>query len=137
MSEDFINDPTLSKRPIRIYNTASHAEEIHGLQEQQKHVESVIEKLELLIDAKESDVNYKKVLESSKDRLITIALRRMSVPVGPDTLYQHAEIVGQFNERLLITKELMDDKRELEKQQGFLSNLCKKIEELWKQTKKG
>lgn len=130
-----VNDATRSKRPIKSNNDGSQGKEMADIIAQQHAVEEVIERLESLINAKETNPQYKIVLQHSRARLDDIARFNMSVPV--DQVMKHAEIVGQYNERIKIVEELMNDRRELDKQKSYLGILVEKVRKILEQTKKG
>jgi N-acetylmuramoyl-L-alanine amidase CwlA len=63
-----------------------------------------------------------------------IERKRMFIPV--DNIQSHAEIVGQWNERFLLTNELLNAKKRRYEKQSLLNQLSKKVESVMNSLKK-
>lgn len=87
-----------------------------------------VEELELDIEIREKDPEWAKIVAESKQRLMEIALKNIQIDVS-DTL-RHAEIVGQFNERLRLTRELLFAKKEVVTKRNWLAQLRRRLSEL-------
>ncbi|MCF7853632.1 MAG: hypothetical protein K9N51_02450 [Candidatus Pacebacteria bacterium] len=110
-------DATKSKRPITEF-------EIPDIETLQKFIQSLsdtIEDQETYAQILENDPAWAEIVNKSRMRLVEIAIKRMSVDVS-DTL-RHASIVGQYNERLLLTNELISAKKEIETRNNWLVRL--------------
>ena len=94
-----IVDATVSKHPIKV----PEEEDLRRKQKQLERLAEEITRLEQLAEAKKSPM-FLQLVEDSWKRLQEIERRRMFVTVT-DTI-AHAEIVGQWNERFLVTQEL-------------------------------
>lgn len=91
-------DPTVSKNPIKV-------PEEKDLLKKEKQLDRLIKEIEELEKLEEYQKNemWIRFIEDSFSRLKEIERKRMFVPVT-DTI-AHAEIVGQWNERFLMTQE--------------------------------
>jgi hypothetical protein len=110
-------DATKSKRPIAEYDIP----DIERLQKAIQALADTIEDQETYTQILESDPAWAEIIEKSRIRMVEIAIKRMSVDVS-DTL-RHASIVGQYNERLLLTNELISAKKEIERRNNWLVRL--------------
>jgi len=110
-------DSTKSKRPIAEYDIP----DIERLQKAIQSLADTIEDQETYTQILESDPAWAEIIEKSRIRMVEIAIKRMSVDVS-DTL-RHASIVGQYNERLLLTNELISAKKEIERRNNWLVRL--------------
>lgn len=113
-----IVDATISKHPIKV----PEEEDLRRKQKQLERLAEEITRLEQLAEAKKSPI-FLQLVEDSWKRLQEIERRRMFVPVT-DTI-AHAEIVGQWNERFLVTQELAN----CENKKVAKLNLAKRIKE--------
>jgi hypothetical protein len=110
-------DATKSKRPIAEYDIP----DVERLQKAIQVLADTIEDQETYTQILESDPAWAEIIEKSRIRMVEIAIKRMSVDVS-DTL-RHASIVGQYNERLLLTNELISAKKEIERRNNWLVRL--------------
>lgn len=118
-------DETISRRPIR--KKIDRQEEYNKLIHLQERAEAVIEELDAKIDAKESNEQYKLVLRDTRARLIEIATNAISIP--PDDALRHAEALGNYKERILLTRELLNLKMSEKKQRGIVEMITRKLSE--------
>lgn len=97
-------DPTVSKNPIKV-------PEEKDLLKKEKQLDRLIKEIEELEKLEEYQKNemWIRFIEDSFSRLKEIERKRMFVPVT-DTI-AHAEIVGQWNERFLMTQERVNTVR--------------------------
>ena len=116
-----IIDNSKSKRPI----PTTTQRDFQAWNYEAGKVEEFIEEMEALIVAKETNPEYQKVLKDSKDRIISIAIRAMEI--DPKDSHALAEVRGQFNERLFLTKELANVKETTERKKTYLSAMRAKI----------
>lgn len=119
-----IIDQSISKRPIKMFDE----KDIASLTAKIESMEILAEELKLGIEWRQKSEHYQALVADSQRRLIEIALRRMLIPVT-DTV-KHAEIVGQFNERLLVVRQLADDRRELSYFRKWIDAAWRRIEAL-------
>ena len=110
-------DSTKSKRPIAEYDIP----DIERLQKAIQALADTIEDQETYTQILESDPAWAEIIEKSRIRMVEIAIKRMSIPV--DETLRHASIVGQYNERLLLTNELISAKKEIERRNNWLVRL--------------
>jgi len=95
-----VDDPTLSKRPFRVHDEADIDATLAHIQQLGERVEALDRSLEI----RTGKPRYDHLVDYSKKRMVDIAMGAMKLSAD-DTL-GHAEAIGQFNERLFITKEL-------------------------------
>jgi len=96
----FVEDLTRSKRPVPIPDQADFEKAQLALDVLGERVAF----LEEAIVAREEHPRYDRVVRYSEMRMQEIATEGMKIPV--DDVLAHAEVVGQYNERKRITKEL-------------------------------
>ena len=118
-----IVDETISKRPIR--KPIEDEAEKNRLISQQEQIEAFLEELKVKIEARETNANYRRVLQDSKDRLVEIAMNAMQIPAS-DTL-RLAEARGNYKERILLTRELLNLKMQEKKQLGILALISSRL----------
>jgi cellulose biosynthesis protein BcsQ len=123
-------DQTISSRPIR--KPLTDDEERAKLVHMHERTEAILEELEARINAKETNERYKIVLRDSQERLNEIARNAMLIP--PTDAMRHAEALGNFKERILLTRELLNLKVEEKKQRGIFSLISRKLSE-WAEKK--
>ena len=124
-----VNIPSISKRPVKVFEQ----KDIVEMQRSREKLADEILSLNTTIEAKESP-EWARIVTDSHDRLCEIERKRMFIPVQ-DT-HQHAEIVGQWNERFRLTQELMDAKKRRYEKQSLLRQLSQRIESLVSNLKK-
>lgn len=124
MNETII-DETISKRPIR--RPMDRSEEYNKLIHLQENTEAVIAELDAKIQAKESNESYRIVLQDTKARLLEIAINAISIP--PSDALRHAEALGNYKERILLTRELLNLKMSEKKQRGIIEIITRKLSE--------
>jgi len=113
----------LSKRPVR----KKKVETTEQIEKEIDKLEKRIETLRLSVEAKEEDPRYLALVKESRDRMMEIAIKAMGIPV--DHTLEHAELVGQFNERLRLTRELAFAKSDLVKSEGLIQAALRRLQE--------
>jgi len=79
--------------------------DLRRLEERQMRVEAEIKKLDAMVTARRITEEYRDIIIESHKRLAEIAHKRMRHDVK-DVAW-HASVVGQYNERLKITQEML------------------------------
>ena len=125
MKTETIIDETVSSRPIR--KKMDRQEEYNKLVHLQERPEAIIEELDAKINAKESNKEYQLVLRDTRARLIEIATNAISIP--PSDALRHAEALGNYKERILLTRELLNLKMSEKKQRGIIEMITRKLSE--------
>lgn len=123
MTEETVIDQTVSSRPIR--KPLDRKDEYAKLVHVQEQTEAIIEDLEKKINARETNEQYKMVLRDTKNRLIEIAMNAMSI--APDDAMRHSEALGNYKERILLSKELLNLKMSEKKQRGIFFAISQKL----------
>ena len=121
-----IIDRTRSKRPI----LQPDEKDYHHTTEQVNRITEAVKNIERDISFMEKCPEYTKIVQDSYGRMLEIAMKRMSFPVNE--IEKHAEIVGQFNERLRLTEELLSARNRLVERKGLLDRTIKKLTRLAK-----
>ena len=122
-----MNDASKSKRVTSI---ADMERDVANLNNQIVERQKVVDALKVDIEAMDNDPAYQRIVLLSYQRLKEIAIKRMAVPVREDTLLQHAEIVGQYNERLLLTEELASAKKVCVERETWIKNALRRVADL-------
>ena len=130
MTTETYIDETVSKRPLR--KPLSDDEERARMVHLSERTEAILEELERKINARETNERYKIVLRDSKDRLAEIARNAMSI--APNDALRHAEALGNYKERILLTRELLNLKMTEKKQRGVWNMITRKLSE-WAEKK--
>jgi len=124
-----VSIPAISSRPVKVYEH----KDILEMQKAREKLSHEITSLSALIEAKESPL-WETLVRNSYDRLCEIERKRMFIPV--DDIKAHSEIVGQWNERFLLTNELLNAKKRRYEKQSILDQLSKKVESVLNGLKK-
>jgi len=119
-------DKTRSRRPIMEEDET----DFHNTRKRIDNIKRAIEKLERHIEIKENCKEYMTLVRESHERMMEIALKRMSHDVND--LPWHASVVGQFNERLRLTEELIKAKSSLIERRRLLDRVNKQFTRLAK-----
>lgn len=124
-------DPTRSSRLLDEYTEQDYyAEklEFNKLDAQVKHLEEIA-------DALEKDENYQIVVKKSFDRLNEIAHNQMKLNrCDPSFYIKDAVALGQYNERFLLTNELIGVNKQVKelrnRRKSWLARLADKAKRL-------
>ena len=117
-------DKTRSRRPI----LEPDEKDFHATSAAVNRITTEVTRLEKDLESKKNNPEYIKVVSESYERMLEIALKRMSFPVSE--IEKHAEIVGQFNERLRLTAELLNAKSVINERRSLLGRVSKKLRRL-------
>lgn len=101
-----------------------------ALREKRDALDEELERMDEYIAAMQESPRYKLIVERSAQRLEEIT--RKNIEVDPSDLLAHAEIIGQYNERLLITQELLGEIENRRKKFQGLVDIGRRLEVLAK-----
>ncbi len=118
--------PWISRRPIREYEEV----DLQKMTAQIAAEKNMLDDLRLTIEAKETNPEYQRVLLDSQKRLEEIAQKCMALPVRADNLLIRAEMIGQYNERKLLTEELLCGKKLVAKKESWITRALRRVENL-------
>ena len=119
-----IIDRTRSKRPILVPDENDY----HRIHKLLNKVTETVADIEQDIELHENNPEYIRIVTESYERMLEIALKRMEIDVK-DT-HAHAEIVGQFNERLRLTGEMISAKNRLVERESLLERVKNRMAQI-------
>jgi hypothetical protein len=123
-----VQDATRSKRPIPTADEQDLRDQSERIQQEQE----VIDRLNLLILAKETDPHYRAVLENSKARIEELKTKIVALPSKAEisALLIRAEMTGQYNERLVLTREIISDKTQIVQKENWIRQALSRLKDL-------